>query len=157
MKVNGKRPTAYSKTLVLPRGDGQDPIVFVATAIQNMDDFDKLAPEPEPPLIRGRGDSKVQDFSDAAYLQALEQQVTRRTDYIVLKSLEGSPGLEWERTSIKDVNTWNNWRKEVEEAGLCLFEVRRIIALCSEVNSLSDAALDAAQKRFLAGQAAVTQ
>ncbi len=150
MKLGGKTPVSHKRSLVLPRGDGEAPIVLWAQALPSLDEFTKLCPEPLPPVIVKPGGVKDFNWTDPNYLIAVKQYQTRRNDYILLESLKATKDLEWETVKYEDPDTWNNWRQELTDSGFSVFEVNRIFNLVLEANSLNDSLLDEAQKTFLA-------
>lgn len=151
MKLNGVKPVHNIKTLVLPR-QGGEPLVFECAAIQSMDEFEKLCPDPIAPKKVIKGGAKVPDFEDKGYITAVAQQGEKRWDYIVLASLRATKGLEWETVNMNDPSTWHLWRKEMGESGLSAFEINRIVATVVDANSLSEESLEAARSAFLAAR-----
>lgn len=150
MLLNGKKPVHNIKTLVLPR-DGQEPLIFKAAAVTNMDDFEKLCPVPDPPKKTLRGGERVVDLEDKNFKLAISQIADKRWNFIILTSLQATEGLVWETVDMADSSTWDNWRKEATDSGLSLFEINRLTSIVVDANSLSDATLDEAKKSFLAG------
>lgn len=149
MKIHGRQITTNTRLLVLPRQD-QD-IVLKFQAIVSMDEFEEKCPAPKAPVVTGRKGETYPDFTDPHYKASLETYGNMRTDYMVLKSLSVTDGLEWETVDMDKPSTWNKWEKELMDSGFSTFEVQRIIGEMLEVNSLSDSSLEEARKRFLAG------
>jgi hypothetical protein len=80
---------------------------------------------------------------------------SKYNDYLFIKSLEATPGLEWETVNIDDPETWKNVHEELKNADLTPTEIQRIHYGIIEANGLSDAKVEEARKRFLASQASV--
>lgn len=151
MKIAGvSLDSLYEEVLVLTRGE-QD-IIIRARAVKSMDEFDKLCPEPKAPGVRVKGGTFVPNYEDANYKKAMERHGEQRLAYMVLKSLEATPGLEWETVKIGDSRTWLEWKAELAEANFSSVEVNRIIAAVLAANSLDEKKLEEARKSFLAGQ-----
>lgn len=154
MKLNGVKISGPNvETIVLPRGDGS-PIVLRAQAILDMDEFDKLSPVPKPPEKMLPGGIKVPNLEDSYYLAAVEEVGKRRMAYMVVKSLEATPGLEWETVRLSDPSTWLGYRDEFREAGFSEVEVNRITAAVMSANCLSEEKVEEARQRFLASELA---
>lgn len=148
MKYKGKKIEGRnSDILVLLKGD--EKIVFKAEAVENYDDFEKLVPEPKPPLRLKAGGTKVPNLNDPEYIKNMEEYGNYRTNYFILKTLENSPDLEWETVDITKSETWDNWKKELTESGFTEVEKIRILNLCTSVNCLNDDMLEAAKADFL--------
>jgi|GEM_PF-2419044 len=153
MKLNGKRPGIHVEPIVLPRPDGD--IVMMARAIGDFDNFDKLCPPPQPPRRRMADGTEITNVEDSNYKKAVEAFGQKRVAYMVIKGLaDGTEDLEWEEVKLDDHLTWPNFRKELIESGLSDVEVNRVVAGVMRANCLSEAALDEARKRFLAGKQA---
>jgi hypothetical protein len=150
MKIHGKKIEGINvETLVLPRGDG-DPIVFKCQAVLDMDNFDRLCPPPKAPMMIKSGGKRVLDLEEPKYKIALDQHSTKRVSYIILKSLEATPELEWETVNMGDSDTWGNYEKELRESGFSNIEVMRIVNTCMSANCLDDSRLEKARNDFLA-------
>lgn len=149
MKLGTTRLPSNVQTLVLPR-EGADPIVLMASAVTDMDTFDKLCPEPTPPKMIVRGGGKAPNLKDQGYLLSVSQYAANRMNFIILSSLKATQGLEWTTVVEGDPSTWNNWRKDCMDSGLSSFECNRIVNLVVSANGLSDEVLEEAKKSFLA-------
>jgi hypothetical protein len=151
MKLNGKTPVHNIKTLVLPR-EGSEPVVFKCAAVTDLSPYEKLCPDPTPPLKTLKGGAKVPDYEDKGYVMAVAQQGDRRWNFIVLTSLQATEGIEWETVKLDNPETWGGWRKEMADSGLSVFEINRVIQAVSEANCLSEETVEAARQSFLAAQ-----
>jgi hypothetical protein len=156
MKINGQKLNRPNSELIfLPRGDGND-IVFKAQAVPSDEEFTKLFPEPKVPNALVPGGTKP-DFEHPKYKELVEKRGSARFDWIVLKSLEATEGLEWETVDLKNPDTYGNYRKELMDSGINSIEIGRIIKGVLVANSLSEDKIEEARKRFLAGQAKVLE
>lgn len=154
MKINGNANLKpHIEIVVIPRG-GND-LVFKAQPVTDFDDFLKLCPMPLPPKIVRKGGAVGEDVEDANYKASIEVWATSRTDWMILKSLQATEGLEWETVNMSDCSTWTNYRKELETSGLTGIEVNRIIQAVVDACGLNQKKIDEATARFLAGQAAL--
>lgn len=150
MKLNGKRPGAHIEPIILPRPD--EPLVFLARAIDSFDEFDKICPAPEPPQKILPGKKVSTNFEDPNYKKAVIRHSQFRLAYMVVKGLLETPGFEWETVKLDDHSTWLNYDTELKEAGLSGVEINRIVHGVSIANCLSEAAIEEARNDFLAGR-----
>lgn len=148
MKLKGKKPQVNVETLVLPRGNGER-LVFKAKAVLDFNEFEKMLPEPTPPTRMTPGDEKGKPvFDDEKYQEALGKWVDLRHAWMVLKSLEATPGLEWETIRGNDPVTWLGWRDELIASSISPVEVGRIEACVKAANCLSEKLLREARETF---------
>jgi hypothetical protein len=148
MKIAGIDPKLLppEDTLVLPRGDGN--IVFKARGLSDMDEFNKLCPEPTPPVISTNSGQRL-DTEDANYLSDLKEHGKRRWAYYVVKSLQD---MEWDTVKPDQPSTWPNWDADLKSNGFTHAERNRVFNLVLEANSLSESKLDQARAIFLLGR-----
>lgn len=154
MILAGKKPAHNIKVLVLPREGGEN-LIFKAGAVSSMDEFEQLCPVPIAPLKVLKGGAKIPDVEDKGYILAMSQQAERRWDFIILKSLQATPGLVWETVDLQNPSTWQNWKKEATDSGLSVFEINKLIACILDANSLNEQTLEEARNTFLADQVQV--
>jgi len=152
MKIQGQQIEGPNiDYIVLPRGAGKDNIIFKIQAVLDDTEFKQLCPEPTPPKKRLATGQEVSNIYDPTYQKALEQHADRRIDWLCLKSLQATEGLEWETVDMSDPSTWPLYKQELRNSGFSLIEVNRIIAKCFAVNALSEAHIMEAEKLFLLG------
>jgi hypothetical protein len=143
MKIGGKEVTKpQEEVLILPRGD--DCIVIRAQALDNMEEFEKLCPEPTPPGKLTK-DGWVPDPEDKGYRSVIEVYGKKRLAYMVIATLEPSE-IEWTKVDVSNPSTWLGWEQEMRDAGITQIEINRIYQLVIEANSLSEAKLQAARE-----------
>jgi hypothetical protein len=131
-------------------------LVFKLQAVLDSEEFDALVSIPEPPVITVvKTGEKRKDFEDREYKKALTKRQDQYTNWMILKSLEATPGLEWEDVDMKDPSTWGNYIEEFRKAGLSTVEVNRILNAMTIANGLDQSKFDEAKRRFLAGQGAM--
>jgi len=148
MKINGKKiEGANYEYIVFPRPTGD--IAFKAQAVLDMQPFHDMVPSPKPGKKMVPGGKILEDYDDATYKGAVAQFAEKRYAYIVLKSLEATPGLEWETVQLTDPSTWMNWETETKGAGLSSNEVNQLQLGIATANSLNQDKLDEARNRFL--------
>lgn len=149
MKIGGISITPPpEEMIVIPRGNEQ--LVFRATALPDMDEFDKLCPEPKAPMVLTKDGSKP-NLTDKNYLQVMKEYEERRLAFLVVRSLEPSE-IEWSEVDVGKPGTWTKWSQELREAGLTQVEVNRVFQLVIDANSLSEEKLERARRAFLLGQ-----
>lgn len=149
MKLNGKRITGANETIIVIPRSNSDSIVFKARAILDMAEFEEMCPAPEPPIRKYAGGREHKNTKDPGYIQQIENHSALRLSWIVLMSLSANENLEWENLDISDPTTWNNFRKELTEAGFSTIEINRIVAECLEVNALNEEKIEEARALFL--------
>jgi len=152
MKIGGVEVNGPSEEiLVLTRMDSED-IVIKAVAVPDMDEFNKLCPEPKPRGIRTKKEGYKLDYDDPNYKKQKDHYNELHTAYIVLKSLEPSE-IEWSRVKMDQPSTWLEWQKELKETGFSIFEVNRIVMTVMSANALDEGKLEKAREVFLLGRA----
>jgi hypothetical protein len=155
MLLKGKRLQEPNKVnIYIPRGESdEDTIVLTAQAIMNFDEFNRLYPEPKAPVTMAKGGEWRPDHTSDKYKDAMKKYGEMQHAYILLKSLQATEGLEWEKVNIDDPETWLLWKDELREAGFSEIEMIRIVQGIQEANSLSDEKIKKARESFLAGRA----
>ncbi len=149
MKIAGIDPKLLppEETLVLPRDGGN--IVFTARGLSDMDGFDKLCPEPTPPVtLLSNGVQKL-DTDDPNFRIALKEHSKSRWAYFVVNSLQD---IEWDTVKLDQPSTWNNWDADLKANGFSHAERNRIFNLVLEANSLSENKLERARSLFQLGR-----
>jgi hypothetical protein len=149
MKIGGIDPKLLppEQVLVLPRVGGD--IILRARGLPDMEEFHKLCPEPQPPVMLTK-DGQKPDLVDKGYLAQEAEQRNRRWGYIVVKSLEPSE-IEWDSVKLDNPASWPNWDADLKGAGFTTAERNRVFALCLEANSLDEKKIQRARELFLAG------
>lgn len=154
MKLKGKIVKGRNREIVvIPRSSGEN-LVFIAEAVEGYEPVDKILKEPQPPKKKRPGNEIVEDHSDTGYQLQLRLHQRKRMAWMILKSLEATPDLEWETVQMNNPDTWLNWEKELKEADLNQFEINRIINGVFAANCLNETLVEAARESFLLGMAA---
>lgn len=152
MKLNGQKVEGPNvEVIVIPRSDRN--LVFKAQAVLDYEDFDKLCPIPTPPPILKPGGVKSFNPEDPKYKEALDDWATKKTNWLVLKSLSATETLEWDKVNLSDPDTWDKYQEEFKESGLTPPEVSQILSKVWKVNGLNNELIEQATKSFLAIQA----
>ncbi len=156
MKLNGKKIAGSNKVIIaLPRSEGDD-IILIAQSVLNYDDFDAACKLPTPPSrIMAKTGEKVYDWNDKGYMEGIRNFSERKHAFMILKSLEATPNLEWETVDMKNPSTWVNWKKELLADGMNDIELQRIQLGVSEANGLNESAISEARENFRRGLEAV--
>jgi len=145
MKINNESFTEpYIVTIAIPRQ--KTDIAFMAQAVLNYDEFDALCPRPTAPrrLMPG-GEYEDGEIDEKVMLD----WAALRVDWMTLKSLEVTPGLEWETVKMDQPDTWGNYQEELRNAMFSDVEIARIFGIVTDANGLSQAAIDKATEAFL--------
>ncbi len=153
MKIAGKKIEGVNtEIVVIPRGEGE-PIVFTCKAVLDMKPFDKLCPMPKPPMVVKPGGKRYEDTESPSYKAQIDINARQRMNYMILKSLEATEGLEWETVNLSDPSTWDNYTQELMESGFSQIEILRIVNTAASANCLDEGRLERARNDFLAGAA----
>lgn len=157
MKIKGRKISERNiVTLAIPRANGED-IILKFAAILDYSEFDAVCPMPMPGSKILKGGVKAPDFDSPRYKAQITDYSKKKTDWMVLKSISVTDGLEWESVDMADCSTWGNFNKEMTDAGFSDVELMRIIGAVSEANGLSEAKIKEAMDRFLAGEAEIQE
>ncbi len=150
MKINGMKLDAhYVETIVIPRPSGD--VVFKAQAVDYAD-FEKLCLLPRPPTVQKPGKEAAPDYTDAKYVEKRNAWAMLKTDFMFMKSLEASEGLEWDTVVADQPETWTNLSKELLETGFTDGEVARIFNIVTSINGLDDGKITSATEEYLKAQ-----
>lgn len=151
MKIRGQQVKGPNREfIVIPRGDGRPDIAFYAQAVQDTDLFNKLCPEPDPPMRKNKGGQIEYLFDDKDYKEACLRRTERYMAFTFLQSLNLPENeLEWETVDLANPRTWLNYHQELKEAGFTQIEIKRLENLVYKANCLSESHLEAARANFL--------
>lgn len=150
MKYKGQSVKGKNKEIIpIPREGGD--IVFIAEAVKTWDEFETLVSEPQPPEIIKAGGVRIKDKKDPKFLKALDDFNEKRTNYLILMSLQATEDLEWETVDLSNPETWANYRKELEDSDFSEIEIGRIITGVMRANSLDETMIEEARNHFLHG------
>jgi hypothetical protein len=146
MKIKGKTlDKPQNEIVVIPRGE--EDFVFEAQAVLDFSEFDRVCPEPSKRAVKNQKTGEVTykdpDMSDYS---------SKRFSYMVIKSLEATPDLEWDNIDIEKPETYEQYEKELRDFGLTDREMVLVIQAVSKVNGLTNEIYEEAKKRFLATQ-----
>jgi hypothetical protein len=151
MKIHGRKiEQKLIEVVVIPRRDGD--LVFKAAPVTDLSDFEKLYPEPQPPVKLAKGVTST-DVNDADYKTKHEHWTKSRGDFMFIKSLLATDGLQFDTVDLSQPMTWANWQTELSTV-LTTGELSAVIDIILEANGLNDKKIEAATKSFLAGQQA---
>lgn len=152
MKINGKTYSGPNvEYIVIPRPDsaGGD-AVFKAVAIIDMEEFHTLCPKPKPPMGMAVGGLPKADVANQAYILSMADYNERRFNFIIVFSLRGTNGLEWDTVQYSDPNSWKNYEQDLKKSGFSEREINHIVDGCLKANALNEERLEEARRRFLA-------
>ncbi len=150
MKIKGKKLFGPRvEVLVIPRQEGD--LVFRAQSVLDYEPFKKLHPLPQPPERILPGGIRSVNTESPKYEAAMDVWATAKWNWMMIKSLEATEGLEWETITMDDLSTYENYKKEMMEAGLSPSEIAMIQNLVTDACGLNQAKIEQATKRFLAG------
>lgn len=152
MKLNGRVANVNVVTEVFFR-EGQEPLEFRATAIVDGSDFSKYVPDPTPPSVKRPGEEyATPDYTDPKYLKEVNKRVELQSYWMIIRSLEATPGLAWEKVKIDDPKTWKYVDEELKDFGLSNVEKQKLVTAVSRANSLDERFIERAKERFTRSQ-----
>ncbi len=134
---------------ILPKGEVT--VVFKCGPVLDYEEFDKLCPVPSAPTLIKKGGIRELDIQDTTYLDQISKRGDLRVQYIVLKSLEYTEGLDWETVDMEEPSTWGNFHDELKKAYFTETDINRIQNACFAANSLSELKVEQARANFFAG------
>lgn len=151
MKLHGVQFEGPTVEIVPIFRNGKE-VIISAQAVLNYSEFDAVCPRPKPPEIMRPGGIKEADLTNQNYLKALDEWSMHRTEWLYLKSLSATPGLEWDTVDMTKPNTWGNYEEEMKKSFTDAERVRIMNAVLA-AQGLNNDRIEEARKRFLAGQA----
>jgi len=137
MLIEGQKISARATMdVVLPRPDG-DHVVLKVAAVLDSTDFERMVPDPSPPILHRKGRPGRPDFGDQRYLDAKHRHDELSVFWLMAQSLKATPGLTWQTVDDADPETWENVQKELVAAGFGVGDRKRILNAVMKVNALS--------------------
>lgn len=141
MKLNGKPvkpPSPVVVTIYRENEEGQpENLKFFCGAILDYSKFESVCPQPKPPVVmRVKGGTEIDD-KDKRYQAKLDTWSERRVQWMIISSLNFTPGLEWETVDLNKPDTWPNYEDELKTF-LTSREHDRIVGGVIEANSPSE-------------------
>lgn len=150
MKLKGKKLEPEIQTIVIPRQG--DNLVFRAQSVLDYESFEKICPHPQPPVRMLPGGIESVNTEDPQYDKDLDEWATMKWDWMMLKSLEATEGLEWDTVDMSNPATYSNYKSEMSDAGITPNEIASLQALVTDACGLNQRKIEQATKAFLAGQ-----
>ncbi len=148
MKINGRVPTPYEIVKVFPRQDGN--LVFKFRAVMNMGEYDEQFPRPTAPKKLVAGIGEINDFQNPTFAEALNRWCSSKADWVFLKSIAVTDGLEWATVDMSDPTTFRNYINDFLAVGVTDPEIATLMRAANEVNGLNDEKIEEATQSFLA-------
>jgi len=146
MKYKGDTLSKNFEIIVIPRATGE--IVFRAEAVTDYAEFDKVVPKPEPAKIMLPGGKLQLDPSDD-YDARRKEYLTQRYNFLILKSLCHSDGIEWEKAKLEDPTTWHLAEDELKDSHFTRPEIELIFDGISKANGLNAEHIERAKETFI--------
>lgn len=153
MKVGGKTiELPKPEICVIPRDDGD--IIFLAAPVFSGEEFEKLCPQPEPPIITYPDGRTKSDVNNPGYAKNLTKWAKRRAAWNIIQSLKATEGLEWEIVNEDDPETWERYLEELR-LHFTEGEIAEIITAVNNANSIDEDKQREARELFIKSQAEV--
>jgi len=131
---------------------GNDEVVFMITPVMDFEEFEKLCPRPEPPGAIDNKGNKTTNPDHPSHIEAIGKYADQRMEWMYLKAVEGTEGLEWENVNMEDPSTYTNFTKELVNAGIPIGYIDALKMKIIQVCGLDPDRIEEATKRFLASQ-----
>lgn len=135
MRINGKTYNLPTQQVIFQRGD--EFIAFTLKGLTSLDEFNQLVNRPTPPMIVEIGKPPRQDLTDPNFIKAFAEYSEYQIEYLVIKALEATEGLTWDKVNLNDVTTWKNWRQELADFGLTHYEIEQVGTAAIQVHGAS--------------------
>ena len=149
MKFKGKKISkATEDYAVIERGS--DKIVIIIKTVTDYEDFDKLCPLPEAPVIKPAGKPSYKDVEDEGFKEEVALYAYKRLCWSFFKSIEDSDDLEFSNVNPSDSETWENVITELA-GSLSEGEIDFIMGKYNEVQGLTNDKIKQSTDSFLAG------
>lgn len=147
MKFKGAKPGPYTDYVVIPRA-GQK-FVFELRAVLSYEPFDKLVPQPKPPIVSRPGIGDSANVEDEGFIKQLTNYNLLRNAWTYITAIRHTEGLEWETVDYANPNTWVDWDKEMSASGFSDGEIVHLMKRIWEVNGQNEEKLEEARQSFL--------
>lgn len=148
MKLEGynfEKPN--EEVVVIPREEKD--VVFRCSAILDYSEFEAICKPPQPPEVVKPGGKREVNTEDEGFLEQAKKHAERRIHWLILKSLQATPGLEWSTVDMNNPKTWENWREEMRQAYFTDVEIGMVQQGVFSANSLNEERLEEARRNFL--------
>lgn len=149
MEIEGVELSARAALDLVFKREGKPDIHLKVGALQSIDEFDSICPEPAVPVKFRKGKAPQPQPGNSIYVLKKEQWQAHKTHWIIWNSLLATPGLKWKTVLPDDPKTWGNALKELVDAGFNLGEQNEIGMAVLRVNGLLEEDLaEEAEGRF---------
>lgn len=148
MKLQGKKVSGpkieeiYVETV-------EGPVMLIVRPLGSDDNFEEVMPSPRPPARQLPSGELLYDNEDKNFTQSILNYSKYKVAWQVIRSLDRTPGLEFDTVNMSDPLTWENVYKEIEDS-LGDKTMKRILTAFGKVNVLDDDQIEEAKKSFLA-------
>lgn len=121
MKISGIEVHAkFVKEVKISREDKD--FVFKLEAVGDYKEFEKVCPQPQPPVIHKRDGVDFTDFENKDYLELMSEWSDWRISWMVINSIQD---VLWD-TVKSDPETFGNWEQDLIAAGFSNYEIIKI-------------------------------
>lgn len=119
MKLFGKPAKAPSPvTVTIYREDDEGKpanLIFLCGPVMSYEEFDRICPIPKAPLVTNiKSGISEPDTKDRKYLAKINTWSERRVQWMIIKSINFTPGLEWEQVNLLQPDTWHLYEDELK-------------------------------------------
>ena len=126
-------------------------MLFIAKGIFDQKPFYERFPQPLPPMVTLSGGQKEMKTNDPKYVNRINHWARLKTAWMIINSLEDTPGLEWELVKKDDPDTWLKYEEEMDEI-LLPNEVNMLVDAVTTACALTNQKVEEATQGFLLGQ-----
>lgn len=119
MKLFGrpaKAPSPVKLTIYREDEEGKpDNFDFMCGPVMDYKEFDRICPVPKAPLLTNiRTGTTGPDVEDKRYIAKIETWSERRVQWMIIKSISHTPGLQWEQVNFSQPDSWANYESELK-------------------------------------------
>ena len=150
MKCVGFKP----EVVVIPKSGTE--YVFKAGIVTQDDwrEFETTCPKPTPATTITTKEGTKPNVNDPAYQQAIADWTIAKTNFLIVRSLMATDGLEWDTVNLSDPYTYDNFKNDLFKAGFSDNEIAYLINAVMTMQGLNTQKIEEATKSFLARQEA---
>jgi hypothetical protein len=113
-------------------------------------EFEALMPAPDMPKMLLPGNITVDDPNNEHYIKACRERMTKRAQFMFIKSLMHTPNLTLSKVVLDDPDTWVEVYQELKDEGLTSAESFRLQDGMYEAQGICQEKVDKATENFYA-------
>lgn len=151
MKIHGKSiEPPKPLDVIIPRTDGTE-IHLKVQAVLSYEAFDKVCPEPRPPMSAKPGEPMRENWKDKAFQKQWSEWYDKRQGWMAVKSLTSTEGLTFDTMTVEDPNSCSvlGLAEEMRKSGFLEPEIAHVLKQIKRANAMDEKHIEEARERFL--------